>query len=162
MNRLWAPWRINYIKAKRKKKCVFCLAAKSSKTNFVVHKTEYALSMLNIFPYNNGHMMVSPVRHVSELSQLRKDEILDLFKVLNDTKKLLGKVLKPHGYNIGINISDTAGAGIVGHLHIHIVPRWKGDTNFMPTLYDTKIISQSLNELYKKLKHAESKTDKRI
>jgi len=119
--------------------------------------------MLNIFPYNNGHIMVSPIRHVREFSQLKDIEILDLFKTLNSTKKLLDKVLKPQGYNIGINVSAAAGAGVTGHLHIHIVPRWRGDMNFMPTLYGTKIMPQSLDELYKRLKkYARPKTNQRI
>ena len=159
MDRLWAPWRIRYVKAKRSKKCIFCLAVKSGKRHYLIHKTKYTISLLNIFPYNNGHMMICPIRHVKELTQLKTHEILDLIKVLNDSKKLLDKVLKPHGYNIGINVSMSAGAGIVGHLHIHLVPRWKGDTNFMPVLYNAKIISQSLNELYNKLKHAKSKSN---
>lgn len=96
--------------------------------------------------------MVSPLRHVRELSQLKDYEILDLFQNLNKVKTLLEKTLRPDGYNIGINISKSAGAGITGHMHIHIVPRWIGDTNFMPVIYDTKIISQSLDELYKGLK----------
>lgn len=108
--------------------------------------------MLNIFPYNNGHIMVAPLRHVRELSLLKDYEILDLFQNLNKIKTLLEKTLRPHGYNIGINVSKTAGAGITGHMHIHIVPRWMGDTNFMPVIHDTKIISQSLGELYKELK----------
>lgn len=115
--------------------------------------------MLNIFPYNNGHMMVSPLRHVKELSELKDVETLDLIRTLNYTKRLLNKVLRPEGYNIGINVSKIAGAGIAGHLHIHLVPRWMGDTNFMPVLYDTKVISQSLDELYKQLKNAKSKTN---
>ena len=96
--------------------------------------------------------MVSPIRHIRELSQLNNTEILDLFQILTKTKRMLDKVLRPDGYNIGLNTSGSAGAGEAGHLHIHIVPRWKGDTNFMTTLYDTKIISQSLDELYKQLK----------
>jgi ATP adenylyltransferase len=108
--------------------------------------------MLNIFPYNNGHLMVSPVRHVSKLEQLKEAEIMDLFKILTKAKKLIDKILRPHGYNIGINISKSAGAGETRHLHIHIVPRWKGDTNFISTIYETRVISQSLGELYKKLK----------
>jgi len=103
--------------------------------------------------------MLSPIRHVRDFTQLKDAEALDLFRALNKAKKLLEKVLKPHGYNIGINISKPAGGGITGHMHIHIVPRWIGDTNFMPTLYNTKIISQSLDELYNRLKYAESKTD---
>ena len=103
--------------------------------------------------------MVSPIRHIGNLTQLKDVEALDLFQTLNKVKALLDKVLKPDGYNIGINISKSAGAGIVSHLHIHIVPRWIGDINFMTTLYDTKIICQSLDELYKQLKDAKSKTD---
>lgn len=160
MDKLWAPWRIRYIRGHKKKKCIFCQAKKSKeKLNYVVLKTRYSISVMNIFPYNNGHLMVSPVRHVGELSRLKDFEVLDLFKTLAQTKKLLDRVLKPDGYNIGINISEVAGAGIPGHLHIHIVPRWKGDTNFMPVLADTKIISQSLNELYKQLRHAHTKSD---
>jgi len=160
MDRLWAPWRIAYIRGNTKKKCVFCAANKSkAKQNYVVLKTRYSVALLNIFPYNNGHLMVSPISHVGELTRLKDVEALDLFKTLTKAKKLLDKVLKPDGYNIGINISEVAGAGIPGHLHIHIVPRWKGDTNFMPVLAGTKIISQSLDELYKQLRHALTKTD---
>ncbi len=159
MDKLWAPWRIKYIQANKKTKgCIFCRAGKS-KSKYVIFKTEYSLSMLNTFPYNNGHIMISPLAHKAEISQLNDDEALDLFRVLDKSKKLIDKVLKPHGYNIGINIAETAGAGIPGHLHIHIVPRWKGDTNFMPVVYNTKIISQSLDALYAQLKNAESKTD---
>jgi ATP adenylyltransferase len=154
MDRLWAPWRITYIRGNKKKKCIFCLANKSrQKQNYVVLKTRYSISVMNIFPYNNGHLMVSPIRHVGELQKLKDFEVLDLFKTLTKVKRLLDKVLKPDGYNIGINISEVAGAGIPGHLHIHIVPRWKGDTNFMPVLAETKIISQSLDELYKQLRN---------
>lgn len=96
--------------------------------------------------------MLSPKRHVDELSKLKEAELLDLFKSVNTAKNLLDKVLKPDGYNIGINLSKSAGAGITRHIHIHIVPRWQGDTNFMPVLYNTKIISQSLNELLRRLR----------
>jgi len=159
MDKLWAPWRIKYIRTKRQKKCIFCQAKKSSGKNYLIFRTRYAIAILNIFPYNNGHIMLSPIRHVRDFTQLKDAEALDLFRALNKAKGLLEKVLKPHGYNIGINISKPAGGGITGHMHIHIVPRWIGDTNFMPTLYNTKIISQSLDELYNRLKHAESKTD---
>ena len=156
MDRLWAPWRIKYIKAKRSRKCIFCKSIKAGHKNYIVLKGKYSFAMLNIFPYNNGHVMVSPKKHTRELSQLKDIEIIDLFHTLNNTKKMLDEVLKPDGYNIGINISASAGAGETGHLHIHIVPRWKGDTNFMATLYDTKVISQSLDELYKYLREAKA------
>jgi len=163
MDKLWAPWRINYVQAKRNKKCIFCTACgPGSKGSFVVLKSGYSLAMLNIFPYNNGHLMAAPRRHIKNISQLKDPEIIDLFKTLESARRLLDKVLKPDGYNIGINVSDIAGAGIPGHLHIHIVPRWKGDTNFMPVLNDTKIVSQSLEELYKRLKDADSEGHKRL
>ena len=152
MDKLWAPWRTKYIRVKKQKGCIFCQSIKSPSGNYVIFKSRLSISLLNIFPYNNGHAMISPVRHIRSLSQLKDAEILDLIKSVNQTKRLLNKVLKPDGYNIGVNESAVAGAGITGHLHIHIVPRWLGDTNFMPTLSGTKVISQSLDELYKRLK----------
>lgn len=153
MDKLWAPWRINYIKARKSKKCIFCDGLKRPPgKGFVILKTGYSFAMLNIFPYNNGHTMVSPIRHVRDISRLKDEEILDLFKAVNTVTGLLDKTIRPQGYNIGINTSSSAGAGETRHLHIHIVPRWKGDINFMTTLYDTKIISQSLSELYKVLR----------
>lgn len=160
MDRLWAPWRIKYLKAKRPAKCILCNSLKSTRNNYVVLKSKYAFAVLNIYPYNNGHLMVSPTRHVRELSQLKDEEVLDLFKTLNKAQGLLDKALKPDGYNIGLNTSASAGAGEPTHLHIHVVPRWQGDTNFMTAVYDTKIIAQSLGELYKQLKkYAKSRAD---
>ncbi len=116
--------------------------------------------MLNIFPYNNGHVMISPNRHISDLKALTDSEVNDVFKTLKQVLGLLDKVLKPEGYNIGMNIGKYGGAGIPGHLHLHIVPRWGADTNFMPIISNTKIISQSLDELYRLLKfNAKSKSD---
>lgn len=159
MDKIWAPWRYKYIKIKRQSKCIFCQGSKFVDKNYVLFRTNYSVCILNTFPYNNGHLMIAPLRHLKEFSRLKEVEALDLFRSINKAKKLLERVLRPQGYNIGINISKTAGAGISGHLHIHIVPRWRGDTNFMPVLFNTKIITQSLDELYKQLKDAESKTD---
>ena len=159
MDILWAPWRIKYINNKKEKKCIFCQAAKKAGKSFLLFKTRHSVSMLNIFPYNNGHVMIAPLRHMRDFASLKQNEILDLFAALNKTKRLLDKVLKPDGYNIGINISKSAGAGIAGHMHIHIVPRWLGDTNFMTVVNDARVISESLGELYKRLKNAESKTN---
>jgi len=159
-DRLWAPWRVGYITAKKKRKaCIFCAGVRGGKGSHVIFKTKHSIAMLNIFPYNNGHLMVAPVRHVADLEQLKKTEVLDLFAAIVRAKKLLKKVLRPHGFNIGINGARCAGAGIVSHLHVHIVPRWDGDTNFMPALCATKVISQSLEELHARLKNAESKKD---
>jgi ATP adenylyltransferase len=164
MDKLWAPWRINYVQGKKAKGCIFCAAArgpvkKSASAGQVVFKTKRSLCMLNIFPYNNGHLMIAPLTHVKDLSKLDDLELLDLLRSVEKARLLLDKTLKPEGYNIGINMSAVAGAGIPGHLHVHIVPRWKGDTNFMPVLGNTKIISQSLTQLHKLLRHAYTKTD---
>jgi len=157
MDKLWAPWRVKYIRNLKQRKCIFCSARSVKNKEAVIFKTEYALVMLNIYPYNNGHLLISPLRHIARLNQLKPDEVAGLFTALTRAQALLDKVLKPDGYNVGINLTRSAGAGIAGHLHIHLVPRWNGDTNFMPILTGTKIISQSLAELSKQLKHAQKK-----
>lgn len=153
---LWAPWRLKYVQLKRQGGCIFCRAVKLRQKECIVFKTRHSICILNIFPYNNGHLMVAPVRHSADLSRLADAELLDLMRALNKAKGLLAKVLHPHAYNIGINVGRSAGAGITGHLHIHIVPRWNGDTNFMPVIHNTKVISESLDELCKRLKDAQS------
>jgi len=175
MQKLWAPWRINYVGVKKKQKgCVFCQAKKLSthkaseilarsarrkaqgnpKSDRVIFKTAKSICLLNIYPYNNGHLMIAPLRHFSDILNATEAEILDMFKCLKKAKALLEKVLKPHGFNVGFNLGKSAGAGITGHLHLHIVPRWIGDTNFMPATCSTKVISQSLDQLAKLLKNA--------
>lgn len=152
--KLWAPWRIGYIKkADKEKGCLFCRVFRSTrdKKNLLVFRSKHAFALLNLYPYNNGHIMVIPVRHTPELESLTADETTDLMDSVKKAKRLLDASLKPDGYNIGINIGRASGAGIEKHLHIHIVPRWQGDTNFMSAVYATKIISQSLQELYKTL-----------
>jgi len=124
-----------------------------------VFESAHSICLLNIFPYNNGHLMVAPKKHVKDLDELDSEQLLALVQDLLEAKKLLSKVLKPEGFNIGINSGTVAGAGIPGHLHIHIVPRWTGDTNFMPVLGGTKVISQSLEELRKRLRNAHAKTN---
>lgn len=154
MNKIWAPWRIKYIQKPKNKNCIFCLYSKNIKSDekqFVIFRGKHSFSLLNIYPYNNGHFMVCPVRHVKDLEALKQEEALDLFEVLKKTKKIINKILRPKGYNIGINLGTVSGAGIDKHLHIHVVPRWQGDTNFMPIISNTKIISQSLIDLYNKL-----------
>lgn len=117
----------------------------------MITRTKRSFAMLNLYPYSSGHILVSPVRHVKSMELLRQDEILDLIGLLNRVKLLLDRVMKPHGCNIGINIGKVAGAGVAGHLHIHIVPRWIGDANFMPTASSTRVISQSLEHLHRDL-----------
>ena len=156
MDKLWAPWRVKYVTEMigKRKGCIFCemISDKNDPKNYILKRTKYSFSVLNIFPYNNGHVLIVPNRHVKDLSRLKKEEKIDLIELLEATKKALDKTLKPGGYNIGANIGRIAGAGFPGHLHIHIVPRWKGDVNFMPVIGNTKVISQSLKALYEKLR----------
>ena len=153
MKRLWAPWRIEYIQ-KKSKGCIFCKTSKSKqdRKNFIVHRSKYCFAILNIYPYTNGHIMVAPYRHVRDIDKLKENELLDLLNVMKLVKKKLDKFLKPTGYNMGMNVGRVGGAGFDKHLHIHIVPRWRGDINFMPIIAETKVISQSLREVYSKLK----------
>ncbi|MDP8211879.1 MAG: HIT domain-containing protein [Candidatus Zapsychrus exili] len=161
MDKLWAPWRLAYITddKKDKKGCVFCniLKEKKDKKNYIFLRSKNSFAVLNIFPYNNGHVLIIPNRHVSDLSKLKKDEREDLFDLLGEAKSLIDQTLKPGGYNVGINLGKVAGAGFPGHLHIHLVPRFRGDVNFMPVTADTKVISQSLKTLYDRLSDAKKR-----
>ena len=162
MDKLWAPWRVKYINQIDKHKgCVFCRILKEKKDdkNFIFIRKKYTFAVLNIYPYNNGHSLVLPIRHVADLEDLTKIEREELMDLVQEVKALCDKVLDPGGYNIGINLGRMAGAGFPGHLHVHIVPRWKGDSNFMPVVGNTRIISQSLKELHKQLKHAHKTRD---
>ncbi len=153
MDKLWAPWRSQYIGLKKiKGRCIFCEKYRDSPKNYMIKKTRFSFVMLNIFPYNNGHLMVAPYRHIKNLEDLKEKEMVDLFKTTCQMVKALKKTMHPKGFNIGLNIGGIAGAGYEGHLHVHIVPRWPRDTNFMPVIADTKVIPQSLKELYKNLK----------
>ena len=154
MNRLWAPWRSKYIYLRKNKTCIFCINkdADNDKKRYILSRTEYSFSMLNLYPYNNAHVMIAPYRHLKSIENLSSAEVLDLMSLLKRTKMILDKKLKPDGYNIGLNIGKAAGAGFAGHLHMHIVPRWVGDTNFMPIMADTKIVSESLDAMYKLLR----------
>lgn len=144
MDRLWAPWRSKYIYSGKKKRCIFC-----NPRDYVVARTKNSIAMLNIYPYNNGHVMVSPVRHVKSIEYLSEAEIRDLMAMVIKVKKILDKELRPDGYNIGFNIGKASGAGFDKHIHIHIVPRWIGDANFMPVTAGVKVLSDSLESTYR-------------
>ncbi len=153
MQKLWAPWRSKFIYHKENKGCIFCSKPKSrkDKKNFIIERGKNVYSILNIYPYNNGHVMIAPYRHLKDLHALSGEETMELFEMQNRTLKALDKALKPHGYNLGFNIGRAAGAGYDKHVHLHIVPRWLGDTNFMPVLTGSKVISESLEALRKRL-----------
>ncbi len=154
MDKLWAPWRKAYILNKPAKKCFICGINRNSRKdakNFVLKRTSHSFSVLNLYPYNPGHLMIVPKRHVKDLTYLDDSELLDLFRLLSDMTKLITKSLKPKGINIGINLGKTAGAGLPGHVHVHLVPRWIGDSNFMPVIAKTKVLSESLASVYKRI-----------
>ncbi|MEO0083000.1 MAG: HIT domain-containing protein [candidate division WOR-3 bacterium] len=155
MKQIWAPWRMQYIKqcqtAKTKNDgCFLCLPNK--KNSYVVYQGKYCYIMLNRFPYNPGHLMIVPYRHLGSIEQLSESESQEMFQLMNYSISALKQTMKPEGFNIGINIGNVAGAGVPDHIHIHLVPRWLGDTNFLPVLTDTKIINQALKDTKQKLK----------
>ena len=154
LERLWAPWRIRYILSANKDECIFCKALRQNKdeANYILIRENKAFVVMNTFPYNNGHLMVAPLRHVGDIEKLDKEELNDMGELVKKSVKVLKKTLNPQGFNLGMNLGRIAGAGVEGHLHIHIVPRWSGDTNFMPIIAGTKIMSQALDEAYKMLK----------
>jgi len=152
---LWAPWRMDYILQPRTGACFLCKiseAKEDDEANFVLTRRQHCFVVLNRFPYNNGHLLISPYAHKAELTALEDEELVELARVTRDMQKLLQDAMYPHGFNVGINLGQCAGAGVPGHLHIHIVPRWNGDTNFMPVTAHTKIIVQSLESLYQVLR----------
>lgn len=161
MDRLWAGWRMAYIKratSKRGKRepCLFCSKARSrpSARNLVLAAGARAVVMLNLYPYNVGHVMVAPRRHVRSFGQLTEEEAVELNAWLARTERALHRVYRPHGYNVGLNLGRAAGAGVLGHLHWHVVPRWNGDTNYMPVTGGTKVLPESLNQTYRRLRAA--------
>ena len=154
MDRIWAPWRKHYITLKKTKTCIFCLKGKGvayDKKRHILKRSARSFSLLNTYPYNNAHVMVAPYKHVGSLELLDDATLLDVMQLVNHTKKKIDRELKPIGYNIGINIGRVAGAGFPGHVHVHIVPRWTGDTNFMPVLSEVRLVPVALAETYKKL-----------
>lgn len=156
MDRLWAPWRERYILGPKEKGCLLCRVSQEDKDeeNFVLWRDQLSYVMLNLYPYNTGHLMVVPYRHEGDLENLNAEESLGLMQLAQRSIKVLKESIRPQGFNLGINLGSNAGAGIRGHVHLHIVPRWRGDTNFMPSLASTKVISQSLKESYRILRTA--------
>ena len=147
--RLWAPWRTRYLAMKPERRCIFCLAKTPGhdRRRLVVARGRHTFALLNLYPYNNGHVMVAPSRHIGDLAKLRPAEWAEMLTLSQALLRKLKQALRPHGFNLGMNLGRVGGAGIPGHLHLHLVPRWSGDTNFMPILAGTKVISQSLEDV---------------
>ena len=156
MEQLWAPWRLEYIQqADEQEGCLFCRAAAGDdEETYVVHRGDHAFVLLNTFPYASGHLMVAPVRHVAEFGELEADEALEIHRLAAQGLGALAAEYSPQGYNLGWNIGRIAGAGVVDHVHLHVVPRWAGDTNFMPVLADVKVLPEHLVETRRKLAEA--------
>jgi ATP adenylyltransferase len=164
MKRLNAPWRIAYIRSAPKQKgCLFCrvAAARRDAETLVLRRGRTCFTILNRYPYNGGHLMIAPYAHKERLQELTGAERGELLAQARDMEALLDRVLAPHGYNLGVNVGRIAGQGVVGHFHLHIVPRWDGDTNFMPVIADTKVVSEALDDLYAKLRAALQSRPKR-
>ncbi len=154
MKKIFAPWRIRYIEAPKYEGCIFCDFPKENRDEerLIVYRGKRCFVILNNYPYNPGHVMVAPYRHFKEIEEMSEEEGAEMLELTKKAVKVIKKVMKPDGFNIGINIGKVAGAGIEQHLHIHIVPRWEGDTSFIPVLADVKIIPEAVAETYKKLK----------
>ncbi len=143
---LWAPWRIEYIVSEKGGGCIFCEAAQGGgeQAEWVVDRGERCFTTLNTFPYAPGHLLVAPARHIGELEQLDEGEAAELLALARRAVAALRSAMAPHGFNVGLNLGEVAGAGIADHLHLHVVPRWQGDNNFMPVLADTRVMPQAL------------------
>ena len=154
--RLWAPWRLEYIKGPKGEECIFCAgpAAEQDPEKYIVQRGEHCFTMLNTYPYNNGHLMVSPYRHVPSIEELDEATLLELMTMTQGSLRALRAVYAPEGFNLGVNQGKIAGAGVEHHVHLHVVPRWGADTNFMPVIGDTRVMPQYLDDAWKTLRPA--------
>ncbi|MGI9021393.1 MAG: HIT family protein [Solirubrobacterales bacterium] len=155
--RIWAPWRLAYVKDASKDsadECIFCVkpAAEDDEDNLIVHRGERCFVILNLYPYTNGHLMVAPYEHIASLPELGADTIAEMMALAQRAMRLLESTYEPHGYNVGFNQGRVAGAGVEHHIHMHVVPRWGGDTNFMPVLADVRVMPQTLEGTYEALR----------
>lgn len=157
MKHLWAPWRLQYVEhAAEAQGCIFCdkPTQQRDQDNLIIHRGERVFTMMNAFPYNSGHLMVAPYRHVADLTDLDDQEMSELMAAAAQALKILRRTSSPQGFNLGINVGEVAGAGIAEHIHLHIVPRWQGDTNYMLIMSDTRVVPEALADGYRKLRAA--------
>lgn len=160
---LYSPWRIKYILSEKENHCIFCLDHDESDDpkHFIIKRTKHSFVMLNAYPYNNGHIMIIPKKHCKSLQELDQDEISDLFNLVKETEMVVRAAYNPEGINIGINMGRAAGAGIDDHLHVHLVPRWNGDVNFMTVIGETRVIPEAFESAYSKLKEQFDNVERR-
>jgi len=153
MQVLWAPWRIEYILGEKEKECIFCAGDDRSRDRerLILYVGKHCIVLMNKFPYNNGHLLVAPKRHIPDLDLMNQEEAKEVFDMLKYSVSVLKKILKPDGFNVGLNLGKVAGAGIEEHLHFHIVPRWNGDTNFITVLGEVRVIPEHIRQTYEKL-----------
>jgi ATP adenylyltransferase len=158
-DRLWAPWRLEYIRGPKDDECIFCRAveADDDERYHVVYRAERCFVILNAYPYNNGHVMIAPYAHEPTIETLDRDITAEMMDLAKQSAEALRDVYRPEGFNYGINQGKPAGAGIEEHVHMHVVPRWAGDTNFMPVIADTEVLPQSLGDSWRELKEAFAK-----
>ncbi len=154
MERLWAPWRMEYILRNKQGGCFICdiVGNDDDRGNLVLRRGERCLMLMNRFPYNNGHLMVAPARHVDTLEAMEQDELIEMIMMTREACLMLRGIVHADGFNTGLNLGSAAGAGLKDHVHMHIVPRWEGDTNFMPAIADVKVMPQSLDDLWSELR----------
>ena len=155
MKLLWAPWRVEYIQnADKVKDCILCWKprTKPDEENLILWLGRHTFAMMNRYPYNSGHLVIAPRRHIAAVERLTPAESGELFALLQQSIKIIKREYEPHGFNVGLNLGRVAGAGIENHLHVHVVPRWNGDTNFMPVIGQAKVISEHLRAGYRRLR----------
>lgn len=155
MKVLWAPWRLRYIEqANTPKECIFCQKAKEKRDfeNLILKRGKTCFTIMNLYPYTNGHLMVAPYKHTHEFDNLTDTETLELLHNVSQSIKILKQSLRPDGFNVGLNLGMVAGAGVEGHIHFHVVPRWQGDSNFMPVLGEIRVIPEHIETTFRRLK----------
>jgi ATP adenylyltransferase len=155
-DRIWAPWRLEYIKGDKANQCILCAlpAEGDDRASLIVHRGERCFVILNAYPYTNGHVMVAPFEHTARLDELDSAAAAEMMHLAQQSLRALERAYGPEGYNVGANLGAVAGAGVEDHVHLHVVPRWKGDTNFMPVLGDVRVLPQSLEDSWKELRAA--------
>lgn len=154
MERLWAPWRVGYIRQEKPEGCIFCTKPRENRdaANFILYRGKLNFVIMNTYPYNPGHLMVVPYRHIGKLEDLSTEERNEHYEIVSRAVRILRETSKTENFNIGMNLGRVAGAGIDDHIHTHIVPRWNGDNNFMPVIADTRVISESMEDIYQRLR----------